>query len=206
MPFFDSCDPRTMFPPPITRPTLTPMSATSLISSQNRFTRSESRTSPLWPASASPDSLSRMREYATAVAVTGALLLAHLEACETANCQRRSRRLAGLLDELTDRLGVVTHPRLIEQRVLGVEPVDLTLDDLTEHRFGLACRSRLLLVDAALAVDDVGLDLLPVDAERHLRNACGNVLRDGLRHGEHGITAATNDVDQDRDPAVVVHV
>src|SRR5829696_597879 len=153
MPFFDSCDPRTMLPPPITRPTLTPMSATSLISSQKRFTRSKSKTSPLSPASASPDSLSSMREYATAVAVTGALLLAHLEPREPPHGQRRTRRLARLLDELPDGLGIVTNPGLVEQRVLRVELVDLTLDDLAEHRLGLAGRARLLLVDAALAID-----------------------------------------------------
>src|SRR5215207_7122925 len=180
MPFLDSCEPRTMFPPPITRPTLTPMSATSLISSQNRFTRSKSKTSPLSPASASPDSLRRIREYATAVAVTGALLLAHLEPREAPHRQRRPRRLACVIDELTDRLRVIAHPRLIEQRVLRVELVHLPVDDLADHRLGLASGAGLLLVDPALAVDDVALDLVAIDAERNLRHAGRDVLGDGL--------------------------
>src|SRR5687768_11395252 len=132
MPFFDSCDPRTMLPPPITRPTLTPMSATSLTSSQNRFTRSKSKTSPLSPASASPDSLSSIREYGTAVAVTGPLLLAHLEPREPPECQCRPRRLTRLVDELANPLRVVAHPRLIEERVVLEELVHLPVHDLAE--------------------------------------------------------------------------
>src|SRR5918993_2549661 len=130
MPFLDSCHPRTMFPPPITRPTLTPMSTRSLISSQNRFTRSKSKTSPLSPASASPDSLSSMREYATAVVVTDALLLAHLEPREAPHDQRGAGFLAGVGHELTNRLRVIANPRLVEQRVLRIELVDLAVDDL----------------------------------------------------------------------------
>src|SRR5688572_3622602 len=117
-----------MLPPPMTRPTLTPMSATSLTSSQNRLTRSKSNTDPLSPASASPDSFSRTREYATAVAVTGPLLLAHLEPGKAAHRQRRADLLACLSHELANRLRVVAHPRLIEQRVLGVELVHLAVD------------------------------------------------------------------------------
>src|SRR5215831_1896203 len=104
MPFFDSWEPRTMLPPPMTRPTLTPMSATSFTPSQNLLTRSKSKTSPLSPASASPDSLRRTRLYATAVVATGGLLLAHLEAREPTHRQRRPAFLAPLGHELANRL------------------------------------------------------------------------------------------------------
>src|SRR5262245_47894725 len=119
MPFLDNCEPRTMLPPPITRPTLTPMSATSFTSSQNRFTRSKSKTSPLSPASASPDNLSSTREYATAVVATGSLLLTHLESREPTHSERRAAFLARFGGELANRLRVVAHPGLIEQGVLG---------------------------------------------------------------------------------------
>src|SRR5687767_10141256 len=195
-----------MLPPPMTRPTPTPMSAMSLISSQNRFTRSKSNTDPLSPASASPDNLSRTREYATAVAVTGPSLLTHLEPHEAPDRERRAGFLAGLRHELLDRLRLVTDPFLVEQRVLLVELVDLSVNDLAEDVLRLAGVPRLLLIDPPLSVDDLGRDLLAGDAERDLGNAGGNVLCDRPSELDNRRPGAASDVDQNRDASVVMHV
>src|SRR6476646_8685087 len=63
MPVLDSCEPRTMFPPPITRPTEAPVPNTETTSSARRPTVSKSYPNPLSPANASPDNFTKTRGY-----------------------------------------------------------------------------------------------------------------------------------------------
>src|SRR5438270_11337639 len=101
-----------MLPPPMTRPTLAPILAMSLISVARRCKISKSNPVPFCPARASPDSLSKTRLYLRS-AKSCSLLFAHLEANEAAYLNVLANLRRRLLDQITDGLLRLTDPRLI---------------------------------------------------------------------------------------------
>src|SRR5690242_19974864 len=149
--------PRKMFPPPMTTATSTPSRTTSAISSAMRPIVSGSMPYPWPPASASPDSLSRMRRYAAAGpgAAMGGLALAHLEAGEPLHHDALAH-LGGRLVHHVLHPGLarrVADERLLHQAGLGVELLELAVDDLVEDLGRLLLVGHLLPVDLALLLD-----------------------------------------------------
>src|SRR5262245_10938125 len=131
-----------MLPPPITTAVCTPCACGIMISSAARLTASMSTPCPPLLQSASPDSLSMTRlkgprPLRRAGAFAGALtaaLGADLEALKADDLDRGAEGLRGLLHELSDgHLGVL-HERLLEERPLGDELIDLASDDLLDDR------------------------------------------------------------------------
>src|SRR5215831_18231359 len=177
MPVFDRCEPRTMLPPPITRPTDAPVLNTETTSSASRFTVSKSYPKPLSPAKASPDSFSKTRGYFSSGMRVCSSLVSASEWCppdlrsqliphEPANLDVLARLGRDLFHQIADRLGRVAHPRLVEQRDVLVERLHLPLDDLVDEMVRLALGLYLLGEDAALGIDLFLRDRLLVDGDR----------------------------------------
>src|SRR5688572_662172 len=68
------------------------------------------------------------------------VLLSHAIAHEPLDRKRRAGRLRGVVDQLLDRPGLVTHPRLLEERHFREKLAELTLDHLLEDVRRLAFR------------------------------------------------------------------
>src|SRR3954447_6504224 len=183
MPCFWSSAPRKKLPPPTTIATCTPLRTTSAISAAILLTTSGS-TPTLPPPKTSPDSLSStlvkpvilissLRVLGVAdeaggpaggVAApppTGLLIAqtscptlmgsgADLEAGEPGHAH------AGRVEDRLDRLLVLGHRRLVEQRDVLEEAVKPTLDDLGQRTLRLALLACGGLGDLALLGDDVG--------------------------------------------------
>src|SRR3954453_4395058 len=132
MPVFDSSDPRTMLPPPITSPTDAPVSITATTSSARRLTVSKSYPMPFSPARASPESLSRTRGYFRS-ATRAASLFAELITHEAADLDVLARLRRGLLHEVADRLAAVAYPFLVHEGDVLIEGLNFSLDDLLDH-------------------------------------------------------------------------
>src|SRR3546814_5727230 len=64
------------------------------------------------------------------------------------------------------RLTVLLHVRLVEQHYLPVEGFELVLDDHWNFVRGLLLFPHLRFVDAALAVDHLERDLIPLEVAR----------------------------------------
>src|SRR5687768_8934358 len=165
-----------MLPPPITRPTPAPISPTALISLARRLMISKSNVCPLSPASASPESLRRMRLYFSgflSLEYTGkgpdtCSRLAELVPDEATDHDVLADLRRRLLHEVADALLRLLDPGLREQRDVLVVRLHLALDHLLDDLLGLAALARLLLEDPALAVDGIGRHAGLVDGEgRH---------------------------------------
>src|SRR5215475_1370756 len=129
MPAAPGATPRKMLPPPITMATSTPSRVTSAISATIRSITSRLIPYASAPISASPDSLSRMRLYAGAVAGAGAAATAAIGATATGE-------LIGGLRELV-RAAIVPAPRVSRSGLrhrcdLGREIVFLLLETLAD--------------------------------------------------------------------------
>src|SRR5690606_32531942 len=152
MPSFEAMAPRTMFPPPITTPSDTPISTTDRISSVSWSTTDGSMPNPRFPASASPDSLSRTLWFRSSspseLMCSPRLLadgmgpasgrLAHLEPREACHCDLLTRPGRDLGDQLLDGLVRILHEGLRQQRALLEEALQLALDDLLGDGLRLA--------------------------------------------------------------------
>src|SRR6476661_4083238 len=142
-----------MLPAPTTIATSTPRSRTALTWRATEVTRSGSVPYSRSPMRASPDSLSRIRSKAGAIAaqpIRGPRLLAHGEPCEAADdhvlAGRRCQLVAQLLHGLAVELGVVH--LLLEQHDALQPGVELARHDFLAHVLGLV--GSLLLVDPRL--------------------------------------------------------
>src|SRR5690606_11701276 len=168
MPCWLACVPRTMLPPPITRPMSTPSPCSDWISSVSRSTTGGEMPKPCSPASASPESFSTTRLYFRSSAVITRRSLAQLVADEAAHHHVLARLRRGFLHQLADRLLArrVLHEDLVHERLLLVEPAQLTLDDLLVHVLRLALLPDLLQVHGALALHHLGRDLFRRDGQR----------------------------------------
>src|SRR5262249_28314365 len=154
---------------------------------------------PRSPASASPESLRRTRSYARSAT---RLLVAHLETHEPLDRQP----LSALAGELSDRLLVVANPRLLEERVLLVQLLDLAAADLLEHVPGTTGPPRLRIEERALAGDEVRGHVVARDTERHLRHAGGDVLRHRARELLRRLVRPARHLDDHADLVVVMDV
>src|SRR5690606_8243434 len=183
MPSWLACVPRTMLPPPITRPMSTPSSCNDWISSVSRSTTGGEMPKPCSPASASPLSFRTTRPYFSSDAVMGGRSLAQLETNEPPDHDLLARLRGYFVDQLTDRLlaGRVLDEHLVEQRRLLEELAQLTLDDLLVQVRRLALLLHLLEIDRLLALDDVRRDLLRRQRQRvHGRDVHRKVARELL--------------------------
>src|SRR5712691_7663704 len=154
--------PRKMLPPPSTTPTWMPSACTSLTSSASPARISSAMPCPASPASSSPDSLSRMR----CGLALNASLCAQAEAHEAAHDHVLAGPGRDLLDELVDGLLVVLDERLLHQAHLGVELVELAVDDLVGDRRRLALVLDLLRVDGPFTRDAFRRDFFPAHVIR----------------------------------------
>src|SRR5947208_12482950 len=214
--------PRKMLPPPTTIAISTPRSARAFdASSAMRCTTSESMPKPIArSANASPESFRTTRRYRLsgidaplvwsswspgrghAGRTRRALLLADLDAREAPNGGTVPQRL----DERCDALLLVLHERLLEQRHLLEEAVQLPVDDLAESRFGLALLARLRLEDGSLPIDLVRRDVLAGDEpRRRARDVERDVMSDVARSSVTAVDAAELDEHAD-DAPLVLHV
>src|SRR5512134_88981 len=162
MPCLLATVPRTMFPPPSTRPRFTPSEWTALTSSARRSTTVKSIPVPRSPASDSPDSLTRTRRNAkpsTSVAP-------ERESREPADGDLLAHLARDGLDQVTHLLLVVLHERLLQQHPLLVEFLELALGHLLLHRRRLARLLGLLEVDRLFAGHDLGRDAVRRHRER----------------------------------------
>src|ERR1043166_7337620 len=176
IPVFERIEPRTMLPPPITRPSAAPVPTTETTSSARRLTVSKSYPNPLSPASASPESLSSTRGYfRSLIQDDRRSRFAQMVADEPADLHVLAGLGRGLLHEVADRLLGIAHPRLVHQRDVFVKRLHLALDDLVDHVLGLSLGFHLLDKDATLRVDLFLRHLIFVDSDRCGR---GNVLGD----------------------------
>src|SRR5690348_17851508 len=174
-----------MLPPPITMPSAAPVATTETTSSASRFTVSKSYPNPLSPARASPESLSKTRGYfrslmnesSSEVNDPPASRFAQLVANEAPHLDVLTRLRGRFFHEIADRLLGIAHPRLVEQRDVFIECLDLALDDLVDHVLRLSLGLDLFDEDAALGVDLVLRHLILVDG-----NGSGgrDVFRDRL--------------------------
>src|SRR5512134_1486611 len=118
--------PRTMLPPPMTRPSETPISARPRISSVIWSTTRGSMPKPRSPASASPEILRRTRRYRSSEGRFMRLgSLADLETREPGHFDLLAGLRGHLGDELLDRLVRVLHEGLREKCVLLEELLEL---------------------------------------------------------------------------------
>src|SRR6266508_309004 len=118
-----------------------------------------------------------------------------------------------LVQELPDRLRVVLHVRLVEQHRLGVERLQLALDDLGDHAVGLAQLPRLRLEDPSLGFELLRVHLVAADVpgrrrardvERQILGELLERLRVGdevglavdLHHRAHGVVEVDVGLDQ----------
>src|SRR5262249_44137171 len=111
-----------------------------------------------------------MRRYAGAGMDGGSRRsgLADLEADEALHEHALAKLGGGLVHEVLEGglAGRVTDERLLEQAHLGVELLELALDDLVEDLGGLLLVGHLLPVDLALLLDDAARHVLAGDVER----------------------------------------
>src|SRR5688500_6936431 len=112
-----------MLPPPITIPIPTPMFTTARTSSQNCPTLSKSKPVPFSPASASPESLIRIR-LSAACPSRVMRLLAHPVAYDPLQGERCACGLRRVVDQLLAGLRHVADSRLLEVRHFGEELPD----------------------------------------------------------------------------------
>src|SRR5579875_1049767 len=91
-------------------------------------------------------------------------LLAELKTYEPAHLYLLAELAGVLADKVVDRAVWVAHPGLLHQTDLAIELLELALDDLVDHRFGLA--GRLRGVDLALLLNHFGWEVLAPNAAR----------------------------------------
>ena len=116
-----------------------PVSTTATISSANRLTARSRTRIPCSPARASPESFSRTRGYFRALAHRWrSVIPGRAGSGRTAAPDVLARLRRHLLHEIADRLLRLAHPRLVHERDVLVERLDLSLDDLVDHVLGLA--------------------------------------------------------------------
>src|SRR5918992_2092682 len=198
-----------MLPPPMTRATVALIRTTATISSARRLIVSKSKPMPLSPARASPESLTRTRGYLTPAGDSDTQLLgAELEPDEAAHLNVLAGLRRHLLHEIGDGLAGVAHPRLVHERDVLVERLELTRHDLLDHVLRLAALTNLLLEDTPLLLDAVRRHAIAIHRDRRSRrDVLGERTRQVLEIvGAGDEVGLAIQLDEDGQLAVVVQV
>src|ERR1022692_1617764 len=161
--------PRKILPPPTTKPTCTPVAATAATSAASSLTRAASMPKGAPPASASPESLSRIRLYwDTGIGRPfGAGFdrgdVAHLVADEARNADILAELGDLGLDQLADGEAGLLDEGLLEQADLFVELRQAPFDDTVDHVGGFAFEGGASALDVALLVERIAGDIFLAD-------------------------------------------